>query len=272
MHYNDSITDILNRKIIKFKYYNIDDFQIQSDGSEESEKNRTNFNKNNDSEESIIGEYSTNYITHNQQDKKTKLFKTHKRGRRRKNQNNYEMQVRCHNKYSLNNAMRKIIHSCNNSIYDLIISKLPRKRKIYRPTIESQIGTRLKDYNRFFKEKYYKILYKTIPRRYHGQKLKNEKKELTEEERENIYEMNKKNIDEIIAQDKLKILNLLLNTTFGAFFKAYLNDEKIITTNDININLEGFKTFGQCFNEGNDLYSSKLKEKYKISLLNIYIE
>ena len=74
MHYNDSITDILNRNFIKFKYYNIGELPLQSDGSEESEKNKTIFNKNNDSEESIIGEYSTNYITHNKQDKKANLY------------------------------------------------------------------------------------------------------------------------------------------------------------------------------------------------------
>ena len=273
MYYNDSIADIFSPSIIKFKYDNIDDHLIQIDDSEESESYRTIFIQNNN-EELIKGDNLTNYITNNQQDKKPKLFKTNKKGRKRKNQKNDEMQIRCHNKYSLNNAKRKIIHSCNNNIYDLIIPKLPKKRKIYKPTIESQLGTKIKDYNRFFKERYYNILYKTIPKRYRGQKLKKETKGLTEEDKEkdNIYERNKKNIDEILAQDKHKILSALLNATFGDFFKAYLNDEKIIIINDIDINLEEFKTFGQCFNEGKDLYPPKLKEKYKKSLLNIYIK
>ena len=60
-----------------------------------------------------------------------------------------------------------------------------------------------------------------------------------------------------------------MNLTFGEFFKAYLNDELMIKKNETFISLEGFETFKQCFNEGDDLYTKEQKEKYKEKLLVI---
>ena len=161
------------------------------------------------------------------------------------------------------------MHSCNNIIFDFIKSKIPKNSKLYIPTIENQMGTKSEDYNLFCKEKYYKILNEAIPRRYPGQIMKNKKKKLSEEEKEKIYKINKTNIDNILSRDKSNEFLNLINITFGEYLETYLNDKKIIIINKININLEGFKTFGECFNEGNDFYPPKLKEKCKQSLLNI---
>ena len=147
--------------------------------------------------------------------------------------------------------------------------KLPKNQKINRPTIENQIGSKYEDYNKFFKNTYYKILCKTIPKRYKGQKIKIDKIKTTEEEKERIYQYNEKELDDILENDTTGILFRLLNLTFGEFLKAYLNDDKMIKKNESFISLEGFKTFEKCFNEGDDSYTKDQKEKYKKKLLEI---
>jgi hypothetical protein len=201
--------------------------------------------------------------------RKRDLFEITKKGRKKKNQKKNDSEIRCHDKNCLNNAIRKIMHSCNQNIYTFITTKLPKNQKIKRPTIENQIGRKYEEYNQFFKNTYYKILCNTIPKRYKGQKIKRDKIETTVEEKERIYQYNKKELDDILKNDKTGILFELLNLTFGEFFKAYLNDELMIKKNETFISLEGFETFKQCFNEGDDSYTKEQKEKYKEKLLVI---
>ena len=254
----------------QFNRFNYSIFNSISDNSEISDEKSESFIIHKD--EYIRNEQTTNYITFDMNKKETKLFEISKKGRRKKNQKNNNLKLKRHDKFSLNNAIRKIIHSCNQSIYDFIKTKLHKNQKINRPTIEKQIGTKIKDYRLFFKKTYAMILYKTIPKRYKKQKIKNEKKELTIEDKEKIYETNKKNLDKILEKNNQKILFELFNLTFGDFFKAYLNDSKDIYINDTYINLEGFKTYGQCFNTGTNSYSIRQKEKYKVKLLNNYLK
>ena len=201
--------------------------------------------------------------------RKRDLFEITKKGRKKKNQKRSDSEIRCHDKNCLNNAIRKIMHSCNQNIYTFITTKLPKNQKIKRPTIENQIGRKYEEYNQFFKNTYYKILCNTIPKRYKGQKIKRDKIETTVEEKERIYQYNKKELDDILKNDKTGILFKLLNLTFGEFFKAYLNDELMIKKNETFISLEGLETFKQCFNEGDDSYTKEQKEKYKEKLLVI---
>ena len=201
--------------------------------------------------------------------RKRDLFEITKKGRKKKNQKKSDSEIRCHDKNCLNNAIRKIMHSCNQKIYTFITTKLHKNQKIKRPTIENQIGRKYEEYNQFFKNTYYKILCNTIPKRYKGQKIKRDKIETTVEEKERIYQYNKKELDDILKNDKTGILFELLNLTFGEFFKAYLNDELMIKKNETFISLEGFETFKQCFNEGDDSYTKEQKEKYKEKLLVI---
>ena len=192
-----------------------------------------------------------------------------KRGRKKKIDKKENPEPSDHNKYSPNNAVRRILNSCNKSIYIFINSKLPKNKKINKPTIKKLLGNSKKDYKKFFGIKCYEIIYKTIPKRYKGQKIKVKKIKLSEEEENNIYEMNKIKIKEILENNNSKELyDLIFNLTFGDFLKAYLNDENNITINETTINLKGFKTYNQCLN---DEYTNEKNQKplYREILLNI---
>ena len=195
------------------------------------------------------------------------IFFCYKRGRTRKERKIKELKIRCHDRFSFYNSTRRILHSCNQCIYEFIMKKLSKNHKIYRPTIENQLGYKIKEYNQFMKKKYYEIAKYSIPKRYKGQKLRTEKEKLTEEEKENIYKLNEIELNKILFENKE--LNDLFNLTFGDFLKAYINDENYINIKGTNINLIGFRTFKQCFNEKKDIYNEYQKEKYKHYIMNI---
>ena len=276
--FNDflSITSEVNDENSIFSIYSRDDQLIKSDSissfySRDEQSIKTdpislNFFRNDQLFKS--GNENQDYIFLGKK-RKRDLFEITKKGRKKKNQKKNDSEIRCHDKNCLNNAIRKIMHSCNLKIYNFISTNLSKNQKIKRPTIENQIGRKYEEYNQFFKNTYYKILCNTIPKRYKGQKIKRDKIETTVEEKERIYQYNKKELDDILKNDKTGILFKLLNLTFGEFFKAYLNDELMIKKNETFISLEGFETFKQCFNEGDDSYTKEQKEKYKEKLLVI---
>lgn len=271
-----SITSEVNDENSIFSIYSRDDQLIKSDSissfySRDEQSIKTapislNFFRN---DQLFKSGNETQDYTFLGKKRKRDLFEITKKGRKKKNQKKNDSEIRCHDKNCLNNAIRKIMHSCNQNIYTFITTKLPKNQKIKRPTIENQIGRKYEEYNQFFKNTYYKILCNTIPKRYKGQKIKRDKIETTVEEKERIYQYNKKELDDILKNDKTGILFKLLNLTFGEFFKAYLNDELMIKKNETFISLEGFETFKQCFNEGDDSYTKEQKEKYKEKLLVI---
>ena len=271
-----SITSEINDEISIFSIYSRDDQLMKSDSissfySRDEQSIKTDpisFNFFRDDQLFKSGNETQDY-TFLGKKRKRDLFEITKKGRKKKNQKRSDSEIRCHDKNCLNNAIRKIMHSCNQNIYTFITTKLPKNQKIKRPTIENQIGRKYEEYNQFFKNTYYKILCNTIPKRYKGQKIKRDKIETTVEEKERIYQYNKKELDDILKNDKTGILFKLLNLTFGEFFKAYLNDELMIKKNETFISLEGFETFKQCFNEGDDSYTKEQKEKYKEKLLVI---
>ena len=195
---------------------------------------------------------------------KKKIFLCYKRGRARKENKKMGLKLRRHDKTSLYNATRRIFHSCNQSIYNFIRLKLKRNYKLNRPTIENQLGCKIKEYYLFLKKKYYEIIYETIPKRYKGQKLKNGKEKLAKEEKERIYENNANLLKALMNENNnSELLFKLLNLTFGDYLDVYINDKIVINKNGTIIKLEGFKTFKDCFNEDNDIYTNDKKEKYR---------
>ena len=234
-----SITSEVNDENSIFSIYSRDDQLIKSDSissfySRDEQSIKTDpisFNFFRDDQLIKSGNETQDY-TFLGKKRKRDLFEITKKGRKKKNQKRSDSEIRCHDKNCLNNAIRKIMHSCNQNIYTFITTKLPKNQKIKRPTIENQIGRKYEEYNQFFKNTYYKILCNTIPKRYKGQKIKRDKIETTVEEKERIYQYNKKELDDILKNDKTGILFELLNLTFGEFFKAYLNDELMIKKNE----------------------------------------
>ena len=197
------------------------------------------------------------------------IFCIYKRGRTKKENRNCEIKYRRHDKYSLYNSTRRILHSCNQCIYAFILKKLPKNQKINRPTIENQLGYKIREYHQFLKKTYHEIIKYSIPKRYKGQHLKEKNEKLSEEDKQNIYKLNEDELSKILNdKSNLEIL-LLLGLTFGDYLDAYINDKKYINKNDIEINLEEFKTFKDCFNKDNDIFPIDKKEKYKQYIINI---
>ena len=189
-----------------------------------------------------------------------------KKGRPKKGQENQGNKA--HTSKSNDNARKKIINSCKLSMYNLIAQYMPTQLdlKLHIPTIERQMGYSHDSINAFFNKKVYKIFCDTIPK-----KLKEELKNNREQ-----YQHNKNIIDMLLENElkddnkQIKTLNGLFNLCFKDFLMAYLNDEtEIKISDDITISLEGFKTFGSCFNEENNGYTQSQKNAYKKNILEI---
>ena len=193
-------------------------------------------------------------------------FKNKKKGRPNKGQENQVNKI--HTSKSNDNARKRIINSCKLSIYNAIIQYIPNQLdiKLHIPTIEKQMGYSRQSINEFSHKKIYNIFCDTIPK-----KIKNEIKNNREQ-----YQHNKNIIDMLLENElkdenkQIKILNGLFNLCFKDFLIAYLNDEtEIKISDDINISLKGFKTFGSCFNERKDGYNQSQKNVYKNKILEI---
>ena len=196
---------------------------------------------------------------------KKNIFNTLRIGRPKKNEDNNKQ--RYHNKNSFDNARKKIYNSCKLSIYNFIQESITSDLgiKLHRPTIEKQIGSSYKNIKKFFNKKIYDIFCDSIPKR-----LKNEIKD-----NRNEYKHNKEMINKLLKQEKNdpeikdKILNKLFNLTFYDFLVVYLNDEDKLKIGDLTIDLKGFKTFGQCFNESKNKYTQAQKNMYKKHIFDI---
>ena len=94
--------------------------------------------------------------------------------------------------------------------------------------------------------------------------MKNGKEKLAKEEKERIYENNANLLKALMNENNnSELLFKLLNLTFGDYLDVYINDKIVINKNGTIIKLEGFKTFKDCFNEDNDIYTNDKKEKYR---------
>ena len=194
------------------------------------------------------------------------LFQTRKRGRPRKGQENNTN--RNHSYLSYDNARKRIINSCKKNIYNVIKRYILNQSDIelHMPTIENQLGHSYENINNFFNKTIYNIFCDTIPKR-----VKEEIKDNREQ-----HQHNKNIIDILLENEKndekkqIKELNGLFNLCFKDYLIAYLNDETQIKIFDnININLNGFKTFGSCFNEGKNKYEQSKKNFYKKRLMEM---
>ena len=106
-----------------------------------------------------------------------------------------------------------------------------------------------------------KTLYEnSLPRRIPNE-YKNKKDEYCEK--------NKKNLNEILQLEendekiKIKELNMKFNAQFGIYLEAFLYDEKTVNINGIKFYLKDFKTFKDCFNEGEDKFTEEKKIEIK---------
>ena len=128
------------------------------------------------------------------------------------------------------------------------------------------MGYSKKSINKFFNKKIYDIFCDSVPK-----KLKEEFKNNRE-----LYQHNKDIINILLENEskdenkQIKILNGLFNLRFKDFLTAYLNDEtEIKIFGDIIISLNGFKTFGSCFNERKNMYTQNQKNLYKKNILEL---
>ena len=194
------------------------------------------------------------------------LFQSRKRGRPRNGQENNSN--RNHSYMSYDNARKRIINSCKSNIYNLIKQYIPNQSdiKLHMPTIEKQLGYSYETINTFFNKTIYNIFCDTIPKRV-KKEIKNNR---------NQYKQNKNIIDILLENEKnnekkpIKELKGLFNLRFKDYLIAYLNDETQIKIFDnIYINLNGFKTFSSCFNEGNNKYDQSLKNSYKEKIMEM---
>ena len=106
-----------------------------------------------------------------------------------------------------------------------------------------------------------KTLYEnSLPRRIPNE-YKNKKDEYCEK--------NKKNLNEILQLEendekiKIKELNMKFNAQFRIYLEAFLYDEKTVNINGIKFYLKDFKTFKDCFNEGEDKFTEEKKIEIK---------
>ena len=106
-----------------------------------------------------------------------------------------------------------------------------------------------------------KTLYEnSLPRR-----IPNENKNKKDE----YCEKNKKNLNKILQLEendekiKIKELNMKFNAEFRIYLEAFLYDEKTVNINGIKFYLKDFKTFKDCFNEGEDKFTEEKKIEIK---------
>ena len=211
------------------------------------------------------------YLEENNKNKKStkesssKTFIGLKRGPLKKIYRKLNLKYKRHTREYMDNAIKKFINDCNRKIHKFI-SKILKGQKFNVPTIKDKMGNKYEEIILFIQNSYYYISIYSIPK---NCKLKEGKtvKKLTEEEKQKIYDSNKKNIEQIISEDyskdNSKIIEVLFNLTFKDYLDAYINDNKFIDKNGNIIQLEGFETFRECFNEGEKRYTLQRKDQIK---------
>jgi hypothetical protein len=192
--------------------------------------------------------------------------KKNKLGRPRKMQDNNGDKK--HNKNSYDNARKKIFNSCKMSIYNFTNEYIQNKYglKLHVPTIEKQIGYSYENIKKFIQKKIYDIFCDSSPKRVKDEIKNNREK----------YNHNKNIINRLLDEEKsdprieIKILNIIFNLSFSDFLMAYLNDDKEIKINDnYTIDLKGFITFNQSFNERKNRYTQAQKNMFRKNILDI---
>ena len=181
---------------------------------------------------------------------KTTIFKTSIRGRPK----NCEIRPKQHTKYDEDNAAKVFITRCKKSIHEsnmVDIQIFAKEEKIKNNTIINI---------KFYEPVINDCVNKGIT----------EKLELFNTSLKTIYDKNNKDVlDNILSIEqedndiKIKILNLKFSAKFLLYLEAFLNDEKSITIDGIELELKEFDTLSECFNEREKIYNKESKDKIK---------
>ena len=260
-----------NNEIFQENNYFIENINTKDNTNEELNNNKSDnmndsdINDNNIIKDNIKVDNIEIEIDTKENNKQNNKFSALKIGRPKKSQENKEQ--RFHNKNSFDNARKKIYNSCKTSIYDFIHKYIPYQLgiKLHVPTIEKQIGYSYQNNIKFFQKTIYKIFCESSPKR-----VKNEIKDNRSE-----YNYNQIMIDMLIEQEnndptkQEKILKALFDLKFIDFLMLYLHDAEKLNIGHLNIDLKGFKTFGQCFNENKNKYTQSQKNMYKKHIIDI---
>ena len=147
-----------------------------------------------------------------------------------------------HSKYDNDNAAKVFITRCKKSIHEsnmVDIQIFAKEEKIKNNTIINI---------KFYEPVINDCVNKGIT----------EKLELFNTSLKTIYDKNNKDND-----IKIKILNLKFSAKFLLYLEAFLNDEKSITIDGIELELKEFDTLSECFNEREKIYNKESKDKIK---------
>lgn len=159
-----------------------------------------------------------------------------------------------HSKYDNDNAAKVFITRCKKSIHEsnmVDIQIFAKEEKIKNNTIINI---------KFYEPVINDCVNKGIT----------EKLELFNTSLKTIYDKNNKDVlDNILSIEqedndiKIKILNLKFSAKFLLYLEAFLNDEKSITIDGIELELKEFDTLSECFNEREKIYNKESKDKIK---------
>lgn len=189
-------------------------------------------------------------IKDNKENEKTITFKTSIKGRPK----NGEIRSIQHTKYDEDNAAKVFITRCKKSIHESNMVDIQIFAK------EEKIKTNTTINIKFCEPVIYDYVNKGIPK----------KLQLFNTPIKTIYENNNKDVlDKILSIEQenndiqIKILNLKFSAKFLLYLEAFLNDEKSITIDGIELELKEFNTLSECFNEGAKIYNKENKDKTK---------
>ena len=176
-----------------------------------------------------------------------------------------------HTKNDEDNARKKIYGSCMQSTWHSMGEIAKRKGinfTLNKPFIKSQVKSSFTDNKIFFKKSLYYIFINSIPRNIPKLYTKN---------RSQYSIINRNTIDNFLQQEMnnpyvdIKLFNKLFTLPYLDYLIPYLNDETTVIIQDeiygkIEINLPGFKTYKDCFN---DEYNDEQKDFFKEHIYSI---
>ena len=271
----DSSTPLINESESKyFRNDNINNFDMINTGKfDKFENNILGENNTLDSITEKTQKQSDQYknkicdeinLKGNKREAKQKVvFKTElkqKLGRKKKGDHSLSK----HNKFSNDDGSKRFMVQCIRSINDSINSETQlyesykNEFKLYKPNLCNNLPHKVTEK---------KIIFDKPLREFFENFV--QPKNCLKVNKDSYRNYNRKIIRKLIKLNVGKI-NAMFDTPFSIFFKAFLNDEKII--NGYLILNEKFKTLSECFNDPKDMdnyYNTEQKYKIKIYSLKL---
>ena len=271
----DSSTPLINESESKyFRNDNINNFDMINTGKfDKFENNILGENNTLDSITEKTQKQSDQYknkicdeinLKGNKRDAKQKVvFKTElkqKLGRKKKGDHSLSK----HNKFSNDDGSKRFMVQCIRSINDSINSETQlyesykNEFKLYKPNLCNNLPHKVTEK---------KIIFDKPLREFFENFV--QPKNCLKVNKDSYRNYNRKIIRKLIKLNVGKI-NAMFDTPFSIFFKAFLNNEKII--NGYLILNEKFKTLSECFNNPKDMYNyynTEQKNKIKIYSLKL---